>query len=138
MVRKANNKWHMYVDFTYLNATCYKDLYLLLNIDLLIDWYSGYRVPSFMDSYSRYNQINMDPLDAPKTTFTLNDGNYYYNVMPFGLKNASATYQRLINAVFSHQIGRNLEVYVDDTIIKIEEGHSHTENLEDILQSVRR
>lgn len=60
----------------------------------------------------------MDPLDALKKTFMSNHGNYYYNVMPFILKNIGTTYQQFMDVVFSHQIGRNLEVYVDDMIVK--------------------
>lgn len=63
-----------------------------------------------MDAYLGYDQSRMDSLDAPKTTFMSNHGNYYNNVMPFNLKNVGATYQRLMDDVFSHQIGMNLEV----------------------------
>ncbi|MCI76437.1 retrovirus-related pol polyprotein, partial [Trifolium medium] len=62
-----------------------------------------------MDAYSGYNQIKMNPLDAPHTSFMTNICNYFYNVMPFGLKNARATYQRLMDRVFVEHIGKNLE-----------------------------
>lgn len=91
-VRKANHKWHMCVDFTNLNVSYPNDPYLLSDINLLIDESSGYWVLSFMDAYSGYNQIKMDPLDASKTAFMSNQGNYYYNAMPLGLKNIGATY----------------------------------------------
>ncbi|XP_072059858.1 uncharacterized protein [Arachis hypogaea] len=68
----------------------------------------------FMDAYSGYNQILMHPKDQEKTAFITEAGNYCYNVMPFGLKNAGATYQRLMNKIFEQQIGQNIEVYVDD------------------------
>lgn len=73
---------------------------------------------SFLDAYSGYNHIRMNILDAPKMTFMTNRNNYYYEVMPFGMKNAWATYQRLMDMVFASQIGWNLEVYVDDMVIK--------------------
>lgn len=88
---------------------------------------------SFTDAYSEYNQIRMDAFDTPKTTFILNHGNYYHNVMPFDLKNADATYQWLMDVMFTHQIGRNLEVYIDNMIVKTIENLSHTKDLEDIL-----
>lgn len=66
----------------------------------------------------------------------LNHGNYYYNVMPFGLKKDGATYQRLMDGVFSHQIGRNLDFHVDDMIVKITKGKNHVEDLEYFLQPV--
>lgn len=59
---------------------------------------------SFMDAYSRHNQIKMDLMDAYKTTFMSNHDNYYYNVMPFDLKNVTVTYQWLMYAMFSNQI----------------------------------
>ncbi|PNX64467.1 gag-pol polyprotein, partial [Trifolium pratense] len=67
-----------------------------------------------------------------------NTCNYFYNVMPFGLKNAGATYQRLMDRVFSEQIGKNLEVYIDDMVVKTSEENQHGEDLLDILKSVRK
>jgi hypothetical protein len=75
-----------------------------------------------MDAYSGYNQIRMDPLDAPKTAFMTNTKNYHYEAMSFGLKNAGATFQRSMDMAFSQQIGRNLEVYIDDLVAKTKEG----------------
>ncbi|WJX58397.1 hypothetical protein P8452_43858 [Trifolium repens] len=138
MVKKANGKWRMCVDFTDLNKACPKDPYPLPNIDRLIDGASGYKMLSFMDAYSGYNQIEMNPADAPHTAFMSNTCNYFYNVMPFGLKNAGATYQRLMDRVFSEQIGKNLEVYIDDMVVKTTEEGEHDQDLDDILASVRK
>ena len=66
-----------------------------------------------MDTFLVYNQILMDEEDQENTSFVTSQGLHYYKVMPFGLKNARATYQRLVNRMFSHHIGRNVEVYVD-------------------------
>lgn len=76
----------------------------------------------------------MDPIDAPNTTFMSNHGNYYYNVMHFGLKNTKTTYQKLEDMVFSKKIGHNLEVYINDMIMKTPEGEIHAIYLEDILE----
>lgn len=92
MVGKANNRWHICVDFPDINIVFPKDPYHLSYIDRLIDGSSSYPILSFMDSYSRYNQMRIDPLDAPKTTFMSNHGNYYYNVMPSDHKNVDTTY----------------------------------------------
>ncbi|MCI33345.1 gag-pol polyprotein, partial [Trifolium medium] len=92
MVKKANGKWRMCVDFTDLNKACPKDPYPLPSIDRLIDGESGCRTLSFIDAYSDYNQIKMNPTEAPMTSFMTNTCNYYYDVMPFGLKNVGATY----------------------------------------------
>jgi len=91
-----------------------------------------------MDAYSSYNQIKMDPLDAPKTVFMTNNKNFHYKVMPFGLKNVGTTFQRSMDTIFAKQIGRNLEVYIDDLIVKTKEGNSHEEDLKEILQQVRK
>jgi len=137
LVNQATGKWKMCVDYTDLNMACPKDPYQLLNIDYLIDSASGFRTLSFMDAYSGYNQIRMDPLDAPKITFMTNNKIYHYEVMPFGLKNAGATFQRSMDTIFAKQIGRNLEVYIDDLVVKTKEEDSHTEDLREILQQVR-
>jgi hypothetical protein len=138
LVKKANGKWRMCVDYTNLNMACPKDPYPLPNIDHLIDDASGYKTLSFMDAYSGYNQIRMDPLDAPKTAFMTNTNNYHYEVMSFGLKNAGASFQRSMDMAFSQQIGQNLEVYIDDLVAKTKEGHSHSDDLEEILGQVRK
>ena len=118
MIKKANGKWRICVDFTDLNKACPKDSYLLPRIDQLVDSTTGHRLLSFMDAFSRYNQIRMDEADQEKTSFVTSQALFYYKVMPFGLKNAGATYQRLVNHMFRPQIGRNIEVYVDDMLVK--------------------
>ena len=80
------------MDFRNLNKACPKDEFPLPNMDLLIDFAAGNAMFSFMDGFSGYNQIKMAPKDAEKTAFRTPMGNFYYTVMPFGLKNAGATY----------------------------------------------
>jgi hypothetical protein len=138
MVKKANGKWRMCVDFTDLNKACPKDPYPLPSIDNVIDRASGYKTLSFIDAYSRYNQIKMHPLDAQYTAFMNNTCNYYYNVMPFRLKNAGATYQRLMDRVFADHIGKNVEVYIDDMVAKITKVGEHEKDLGEILASIRK
>ncbi|PNX89864.1 gag-pol polyprotein [Trifolium pratense] len=128
----------MCVDFTDLNKACPKDPYPLPNIDRLIDGASGCNMPSFTDAYYGYNQIRMNPMDAPHTAFMSDTCNYYYNVMPFGLKNAWATDQRLMDRVFAEQIGKNLEVYIEDMVVKTMEEGEHDQDLADILNLVRK
>ena len=95
MVKKANGKWRMCVDFTDLNKACSKDSYPLARIDQLVDSTAGHKLLSFMDAFSGYNQIRMDEVDQEKTSFVTSQDLFCYEVMPFGLKNARATYQRL-------------------------------------------
>ena len=92
----------------------------------------------FMDAFSRYNQIKMAEEDQEKTSFIKSQRLYCYNVMPFKLKNAEATYQRLVNKMFSNQIGRNMEVYVDDMLIKIKEELTHLDNLRETFTTFRQ
>ena len=71
-----------------------------------------------MDAFLGYNQIKMEEANQENTSFVTSQGLFYYKVMPFGLKNAGAIYQRLMNKMFAHQIGRNVQVYVDDMLVK--------------------
>ncbi|XP_014511473.1 uncharacterized protein LOC106770166 [Vigna radiata var. radiata] len=93
MVKKASGQWLMCTDYTDLNKACPKDSYPLPSIDVLVDGASGHRILSFLDAYSGYNQIPMHGPDRDKTTFMADQANFCYEVMPFGLKNAGATYQ---------------------------------------------
>jgi len=117
LVKKANGKWKMCVDFTDLNKACPKDSYPLPSIDALVDSASGCKMLSFLDAFSGYNQIKMHPRDECKRTFTTNLSCYCYTVMPFGLKNASATYQRLMDKVLAPMLGRNMQSYMDDMVV---------------------
>ena len=93
LVKKSNGKWRMCVDFTDLNKAYLKDSFPHPRIDALVDSTFGYELLSFMDTFSSYNQILMHPEDQEKTSFITDQGLYCYKVMPFGLKNAGATYQ---------------------------------------------
>jgi len=93
MVKKANGKWRMCVDYTDLNKACPKDSYPLPTIDRLVDGAADHQILSFLDAYSGYNQIQMYHRDWEKTAFRTDSDNFFYEVMPFGLKNVEATYQ---------------------------------------------
>ena len=92
MVKKASEKWRMCVDFTNLNKACPKDRYPLLWIDTLVDSIARNQLLSFMDDFSGYNQIKIEEADQEKTYFVTSQRLFCYKVMPFGLKNAGATY----------------------------------------------
>jgi hypothetical protein len=91
--KKTTGKWRMCVDFTDLNRACPKDSFPLPRIDLLVDSTSGHELLTFMDAFSGYNQIHMDEINQEKTSFITDRGLYCYKMMPFGLKNAGATYE---------------------------------------------
>ena len=109
LVPKPNGKWRTCIDYSDLNKACPKDCFPLPQIDQLVDATAGHKTMSFMDAYSGYKQISMHPLDQEHTSFVTDKGLYCYNVMLFGLKNAKATYQRLVNRMFTSQIGVNME-----------------------------
>ena len=138
MVKKASGKWRMCVDFTNLNEACPKDSYPLSRIDQLVDSTAGHQLLSFMDAFSGYNQIKMDETDQEKTSFITSQGLFCYKVMSFGLKNAGATYQRLVNHMFRPQIGQNVEVYVDDILVKSVDEGSHLDDLQETFETLRR
>ena len=138
LVKKANGKWRMCVDFTDLNKACPKDSFPLPRIDQLVDSTTGYRLLTFMDAFSGYNQIKMAEEDQEKTTFITSQGLNCYKVMPFRLKNAKATYQRLVNKMFSKQIGRNMEVYMDNLLIKSKEEPAHLDDLKKTFATLRQ
>ena len=137
LVKKANSKWQLYIDFTDANLACPKGNFPLPRIDLIIDATAGHELLSFMDAFSGYNQISMDLNDQEKTSFVTGQGTYCYRVMPFGLKNAGATYQRLVNRMFQKQIGASMEVYIDDMLVKSTTGELHVAHLSEAFQILR-
>ena len=137
MVKKSNGKWRMCVDFTNVNKACPKDSYPCPRIDTLVDLTARHQLLSFMDAFSGYNQIRMKEADQEKTSFVTSQGLFCYKVMSFGLKNAGATYQRLMNKMFAYQIGRNVQVYVDDTLVKSLREDDHLSDLQETFNILR-
>ena len=126
------------MDFTDLNKACPKDSYSLPRIDQLVDSTVGHKLLSFMDAFSGYNQIRMDGANQEKTSFITKHGLFCYKVIPFGLKNARATYQRLVNHKFHPQIGRNVEVYIDDILVKSQGEGEHLNELQEPFDTLRQ
>ena len=137
LVKKANDKWRLYIDFTDVNRACPKDSFPLPRIDLIVDVIAGHELLSFMDAFSGYNQISMDPDEQENTSFFIGQGTYCYRVMPFGLKNAGATYQRLVNKMFQKQIGTTMEVYIDDMLVKSTTAKLHIAHMYEAFQILR-
>ncbi|XP_040362150.1 uncharacterized protein K02A2.6-like [Rosa chinensis] len=136
--KKSPGSWRMCVDYTNVNRACPKDSFPLPRIDQLIDSTAGYRLLSFMDAFSGYNQIRMNPADEEYTAFTTEKGLYCYQLMPFGLKNAGATYQRLVNSMFEEVIGTIIEVYVDEMLVKSLTSEDHVSNLSIVFAIILR
>ena len=119
----------MCVDYMNLNKACPKDSYPLPTIDQLADSTTFHRLYIFIDAAQGYHQIPMRKEDKEKTSFIIHEGLYCYTVMPFGLKNIKAIYQRIMNYVLQDHIGKNVEVYVDDIIIKSQRAEQHAKDL---------
>ena len=129
MVKKANRKWRICINYTNLNKAYPKDSFPLLRIDQLVDATAGHKLLSSMDAHFGYNHIRMCPDDEDKTTFTIYHDLYCYKVISFGLKNAGVTYQRLVNKVFAELIGKTMEVYIDGMMVKNLRKEDHVSDL---------
>ncbi|KAM2208437.1 hypothetical protein ACFXTI_024433 [Malus domestica] len=130
--------WRICVDYTDLNKGCLDDSFSLHLIDILIDSTAGCELLSFMDVYSGYNQILMNPPDQEHTAFTTDRGLYCYKVMPFGLTNAGVTYQRPVISMFTEQIEKSMEVYVDHMLVKSKHADQHITNLSETFTILKR
>jgi hypothetical protein len=129
LVKKKNGKWQMCVDYTSLNRACPKVPFPLPRIDQIVDSTAGCELLCFLDAYSGYHQIKMES-DQLATSFITPFGMYCYVTMPFGLRNAGATYQRCMQHVFGDHIGRTVEAYVDDVVVK-------TRKADDLVSDLR-
>ncbi|CAL9005472.1 unnamed protein product [Prunus brigantina] len=138
VANKDECKWRACVNYTDLNKACPKDNFPLPRIDQLIDTTSGNQLLSFMDAYSSYNQIMMHEDDKAKTSIIIEKGTYCYKVIPFGAKNAGATYQRFMNKIFKEHIDKTMEVYVDDMLVKAPQRANHIKNLVEAFILLRK
>ena len=118
VVKKKSGKWRVCVDFTNLNKACPKDPFPMPKIDQLLDTTVSHPQMSFLDAFQGYHQIPLALDDQEKTTFVTPVGNYHHKVMPFGLKNAGSIYQRMMTTMFESQVGKNIEIFIDDMVVK--------------------
>ena len=137
VVPKKGGKWRVCVDYTDLNDACLKDSFSLSRIDQIVDASAGHGMLSFLDTFSSYHQIPMYPPNAEITSFITPHGLFYYNIMPFGLKNVGATYQRLVTKMFRPLLGKTIEVYIDDMLIKSKERSDHAAHLQQVFDLLR-
>ena len=121
-----------------MNKACPKDEFPLSNVDLLVDSAAGSSMFSFMDGYSGYNQICMAIKVAEKTAFKTPIENFYYTMMPFGLENTRATYQRTMTAIFHDMMHKEMEDYVDDIVVKSKTRAGHFQILEQVFERCRK
>ena len=138
VIPKKGSKWHVCVDYMDLNEACPKYSFPLPRIEKIVDAIVRNGILSFLDTFSEYNQIPMHPPEAEKTTSIKPHGLYCYNVIPFGLKNEGATYQRMVTGIFQPLIGKSMEAYIDDMLVKSKERPDHTRHLQEIFELLRR
>nr|XP_027095990.1 uncharacterized protein LOC113715885 [Coffea arabica] len=137
-VPKKNGKVRVCVDYRDLNKASLKDDFPLPNIHIILDNTAGHEIESFCDCFAGYHQILMAEEDREKTTFITPWGTFCYRVMPFGLKNAGATYQRTMTTLFHDMIHQEMEVYVDDIIIKSRKTKDHLIDLRKLFERLRK
>ena len=136
VVKKKNEKWRVCVDFTDLNRACPKDLFPMLKIDQLVDATYRHLRMSFLDVFQGYHQITLAAKDQEKTVFISLDANYHYIMMLFCLKNAGATYQCMMTRMFKDKIGRTMEMYIDDMVVKSKQEKGHIDDLKEVFEVI--
>ena len=107
-------------------------------INHLVDATVSHPRMSFLNAFQGYHQILLAVDDQERTIFVTPIGNYHYKMMPFGLKNAGATYQRMMTRMFESQLGKNIEIYIDDMVVKNKAESEHVNDLENIFDILRR
>jgi len=137
-VRKKNGQLHVYVDFRDLNDAFPKDDFPLPVTKLMIDATTSHEVVSFMDCTARCNQIQMAFKDQNTMAFRTPKGIFYYKVMPFGLKNAEATYQRAMQTIFEDMLHKTVECYVDELVVKSKKRLDHLQDLYQFFKRLRK
>lgn len=118
VVPKPGDKCRVCIDFTSLNRDIPKKPHPSPHTDMLANATVGYSLLSFLDAYKVYHQIQMTVEDEEKTSFITPEGLFFYKRISFGLKNASIDFQDMINRIFTFQLGRNVEAYIDDILAK--------------------
>ena len=138
VVKKKSGKWRMCVDFTNLNKACPKDPFPMPKIDQLVDATVGHPQMSFLNAFQGYHQIPLALDDQEKIDFVTSVGNFNYKVMPFSLKNARSTYQRMMTRMFESQLGKNIEIYIDDMVVKSKVVSKYLGDLGTIFEILRK
>ena len=133
VVPKKGGRWRICVYFQELNKATLRDYFPLPFIDQVLDTLSGKQYFSFLDGYSGYNQIRIAPKDQDKTTFTCPWGPYAYKVLPFGLCNAPATFQRAVLGILTDLVHDCMEVCMEDFTVYGNDFKEALDNLEKVL-----
>ncbi len=136
-VGKKDGGLRMCIDYTALNKQTVKNKFPLPRIDDLLDKLQGARYFTSLDLQSGYHQINQDPEENPKTAFSTPIGHYEFTVLPFGLTNALATFQNVMNDMFSDMIDDFTVIYLDDILVYSNTKEEHTMHVRQVVQRLR-
>ena len=136
-VGKKDGSLRMVIDYRALNKITIKNRYPLPRIDMLLDRMQGYKIFSTLDLCSGYHQIKLHEDDAHKTAFRTPLGHYQFTVLPFGLANAPATFQGLMNTVLAH-LRHCSQVYLDDNCIMSNTAEEHVQHIREVLTTLRQ
>jgi hypothetical protein len=138
VLKKNKFDWCMCFDYTNINKHCLKDPFELPRIDQVVDSTTGCSMLSFLDYHSRYHHISLAKDDEEKNAFITPFGAFCYTSMSFGLKNAEVTYQRAIQIYLADHWGKHMEAYIDDVVIKTVNPNDFIEDLQQVLNNLRR
>eukprot|EP00253_Pinus_taeda_P024466 PITA_24466 len=137
-VRKKSGDIRICIDFRNLNKACQKDNFPLPPMEQILQAVAGSELMSFLDGFSRYNQVMVHPGDQLKTTFRTKWGTYAYRKMPFGLINASATFQRAMDIAFKGLVNKSVVIYFDDITVYSKKRSDHLKDFKQIFQRCLR
>ena len=137
IVPKKNGKLRVCINLKKVNAATIRDSYPLPITEHVLERVAGKKAYSFLDGFSGYNQVSIDPKDQHKTAFATEIGIFAYRVMPFGLTNAPSTFQRLMNYAFREYLRIFLEIYMDDLCVHLSERAEHIEHLIKVFEKCR-
>eukprot|EP00253_Pinus_taeda_P019001 PITA_19001 len=137
-VRKKNRDIRICIDFRNLNKACQKDNFPLPPMEQILQAVAGLELMSFLDGFSGYNQVLVNPDDQLKTTFRTKWGTYAYRKMPFGLINVGATFQRAMDIAFKGLVNKFVVIYLDDITVYSKKRGDHLKDLKQIFQRCLR
>ena len=135
---KKSGNYRFCIDYRKLNNVTKSDAYPLPRIDELLEKYETAKWFTSLDLAAGYHQVEMAEKDKEKTAFICSRGLYEYNVMPFGLKNAPGTFQRLMDKILKEYINKFVVVYIDDIMIYSENFKDHIKHVEEVLEKMKK